>query len=199
MTSLARIPQRIAAVVLGASAGGAEALGMLLSGLPSGAAASLFVVLHIPRNRPSLLVDIFAKRCALKLREAQDKEPVAPGTVYFAPPDYHMLIDEGPSIALSVDEPVCFSRPAIDPLFESAAAIYRDRLLGIILTGANEDGAAGLRAVHDAGGLAVVQHIASAKSSYMPAAAKHSVPAAAELALEEIRNLLKTLKTEVTA
>lgn len=199
MPRLSRIPERIDAIVLGASAGGAEALGMLLSGLPSGAVASLFVVLHIPRNRPSLLVDIFAKRCALKLCEAQDKEPVARGTVYFAPPDYHMLIDEGPCIALSIDAPVCFSRPAIDPLFETAAAIYRDRLLGIILTGANEDGAAGLRAVHDAGGLAIVQDVASAKSSTMPAAAKHSVPAAAELALEDIRNLLKTLKTEVTA
>jgi len=199
MFSLARIPARIDAIVLGASAGGAEALGVLLAGLPAHTVASLFVVLHLPRNRPSLLVEIFAKRCALKLREAQDKEPVAAGTVYFAPPDYHMLIDDGPSIALSVDDPVCFSRPAIDPLFESAAAVYRDRLLGIILTGANEDGAAGLRAVHDAGGLAIVQDIASAKSSYMPAAAKRSVPAAAELTLEEVRNLLQTLKTEVTA
>ena len=87
------------------------------------------------------------------MREAQDKEPVEPGTVYFAPPDYHLLVDDGPQLALSADELVHFSRPSIDVLFESAADVYGERLLGIILTGANEDGAAGLAAVHRAGGI----------------------------------------------
>ena len=78
------------------------------------------------------------------MREAEDKEPVDAGTVYFAPPDYHLLVDDGPQLALSADEPVHYSRPSIDVLFESAADVYGERLLGIILTGANEDGAAGL-------------------------------------------------------
>ncbi|MEP6938850.1 MAG: chemotaxis protein CheB [Rudaea sp.] len=199
MPSLARFPETIDAIVLGASAGGAEALGVLLSSLPARTAASLFVVLHLPRNRPSLLVDIFARRCALNLREAEDKDPVEPGTVYFAPPDYHMLIEEGPCIALSVDAPVRYSRPSIDALFESAAAVYRERLLGIILTGANDDGAAGLVAVHEAGGLAIVQDCASARAAFMPAAAKQSVPSAKVLSLDEIANLFKTIQPEVSA
>ena len=86
------------------------------------------------------------------MREAEDKEPVEPGTVYFAPPDYHLLVDDGPQLALSADEPVHFSRPSIDVLFESAADVYGHALLGILLTGANEDGAVGLAAIHRQGG-----------------------------------------------
>ncbi len=124
----------------------------VLPALPRDAQVSVFVVLHLPRDRPSLLAEVFSHKCALTVREAQDKEPVAPGTVYFAPSNYHLLIDEGPQLALSADELVHHSRPSIDVLFESAAEIYRERLLGVILTGGNEDGAAGLAAVHDAGG-----------------------------------------------
>ena len=103
------------------------------------------------------------QKCALPVCEAADKEPVRPGTVYFAPPDYHLLIDAGPSLALSADELVNYSRPSIDVLFESAADVYGARLLGIILTGANEDGAAGLAAVHAAGGITIVQEPDSAQ------------------------------------
>ncbi len=93
----------------------------------------------------------------MPVREAQDKEPWSPAPVYFAPPDYHLLIDRGPQLALSADDLVNFSRPSVDVLFESAADVYGDRLLGIILTGASEDGAAGLDAVRRAGGRTVVQ------------------------------------------
>jgi two-component system, chemotaxis family, protein-glutamate methylesterase/glutaminase len=134
--------QDIEAVAIGASAGGVEVLSTLLSVLPAGCRASFFIVMHIPRERPSLLAEVFAARCALPVREAEDKEPVQPGTVYFAPPDYHLLLDRGPAFALSSDEPVHFSRPSIDVLFDSAADIYGERLLGLILTGANQDGAA---------------------------------------------------------
>jgi two-component system chemotaxis response regulator CheB len=129
----------------------------------------------------------------LPVCEAADKEPVRPGTIYFAPPDYHLLIDEGPCLALSADEPVNYSRPSIDVLFESAADVYGARLLGIILTGANEDGAQGLAAVHAAGGVAIVQQPDSAQVKQMVAAALNRNPASQVLDLEGISAVLRTL------
>jgi two-component system chemotaxis response regulator CheB len=155
------------AVVIGASAGGVQALAEVLPALPAGTSVAVLVVVHLPRDRPSLLAEVFAPKCALAVREARDKEPVAPGTVYFAPSNYHLLVDVGPRLALSADDLVHHSRPSIDVLFESAAAIYRDKLLGVILTGANEDGAEGLAAVHDAGGTTVVQEPQTAQASAM--------------------------------
>jgi two-component system chemotaxis response regulator CheB len=184
---------RIDGVVIGASAGGVEALAELLPALPATFNPALFIVLHLPRERPSLLVQIFEKRCALPVREADDKEPVQPGTVYFAPPDYHMLLEKDRQIALSADDPVHFSRPSIDVLFESAADVYGERLLGIILTGANEDGAAGLHAVHQAGGVTVVQRPDSAKVPLMVVSALQRGPADFVLSLPEIAQLLGAL------
>jgi two-component system chemotaxis response regulator CheB len=184
---------RIDAVVIGASAGGVEALSEILPALPASLRPALLIVLHLPRERPSLLVEIFANRCALPVREADDKEPVEPGTVYFAPPDYHMLVEKSRQIALSTDEPVHYSRPSIDVLFESAADVYTDRLLGIILTGANADGAAGLHAVHRAGGVTVVQRPDSAKAPLMVVSALQRNPADFVLSLPEIAALLKGL------
>jgi two-component system, chemotaxis family, protein-glutamate methylesterase/glutaminase len=181
---------RIEAVVIGASAGGVEALTELLPALPRTFRPSVFVVLHVPRARPSLLVEIFARRCALPVREAEDKAPVEPGTVYFAPPDYHLLLEKNRQIALSADEPVHFSRPSIDVLFESAADVYRERLLGIILTGANEDGAAGLHAIHQAGGITVAQQPDGAKVPVMVVSALQRNPADFVLPLPEIAQLL---------
>jgi two-component system chemotaxis response regulator CheB len=184
---------RIDAVVIGASAGGVEALSEILPALPASLRPALLIVLHLPRERPSLLVEIFASRCALPVREADDKEPVEPGTVYFAPPDYHMLVEKSRQIALSTDEPVHYSRPSIDVLFESAADVYADRLLGIILTGANADGAAGLHAVHRAGGVTVVQRPDSARVPLMVVSALQRNPADFVLSLPEIAALLKGL------
>jgi two-component system, chemotaxis family, protein-glutamate methylesterase/glutaminase len=184
---------RIDAVVVGASAGGVEALIEILPTLPAGFRPALLIVLHLPRERPSLLVEIYANRCALPVREADDKEPIEPGTVYFAPPDYHMLVERSRQIALSTDEPVHYSRPSIDVLFESAADVYADRLLGIILTGANEDGAAGLLAVHRAGGVTVVQEPDNAKVPLMVVSALQRNPADFVLPLPGIAELLKGL------
>jgi two-component system chemotaxis response regulator CheB len=181
---------RIEAIVIGASAGGVEALGLILPALPAKFGPSLLIVLHLPRERPSLLVQIYEKRCALPIREADDKEPIEPGTVYFAPPDYHMLVERNRQIALSTDEPVHFSRPSVDVLFESAADVYADRLLGVILTGANEDGAAGLHAVHRAGGVTVVQQPDSAKVPLMVVSALQRNPADFVLSLPQIAQLL---------
>jgi two-component system, chemotaxis family, protein-glutamate methylesterase/glutaminase len=183
--------RRYDGVVIGASAGGVEALSVLLPALARGFPAAVFVVLHLPRERPSLLVQVFQPRCALRVCEAVDKEPVTAGTIYFAPPDYHLLVDAGPQVALSADELVNYSRPSVDVLFESAADVYGERLLGIVLTGASHDGAAGAEAIERAGGTVVVQRPDSAQSPAMAEAALRRVPAAARLALGEIAELLR--------
>jgi two-component system chemotaxis response regulator CheB len=184
---------RIDGIVIGASAGGIEALTVLLPALSVQLKASTFVVLHIPRERPSLLVDIFKTKCAVAVQEAQDKEPVQHATIYFAPPDYHLLIDKGPMTSLSADELVNFSRPSIDVLFESAADVYRKRLLGIVLSGGNDDGAAGLQAIGKAGGVTVVQQPESAQVSAMPLAAIKRGGVDHVLSLSGIAELLRSL------
>jgi two-component system, chemotaxis family, protein-glutamate methylesterase/glutaminase len=193
VTGVAALRGRVDAIVIGASAGGVEALSILLPALPAGLRTPLFIVLHLPRERPSLLAEIFARKCALKVREAEDKMRVEPGTVYFAPPDYHLLLDEGPQLALSIDELVHFSRPSIDVLFESAADIYAERLMGIILTGANDDGTAGLAAIHRAGGVTIVQEPESALVPLMALSALKRTPADFVLPLAEIAALLQAL------
>ncbi len=190
---------RVDAIVIGASAGGVEALMTLLPALSAAFRPPIFIVLHLPRDRPSLLPKVFAQKCKLPVVEAQDKEPVRPSTVYFAPPDYHLLIDAGPQLALSDDEPVNFSRPAIDVLFESAADIYGPRLLGMVLTGANEDGAQGLAAVCKAGGVSIIQQPGSAQVKQMVVSALKRNPASHVLDLGGIAAVLNTLDQGVTA
>jgi two-component system chemotaxis response regulator CheB len=189
--------QDVAAVVIGASAGGVEALGLLLPALDARCRAAVLIVIHLPRERPSLLKNLYVARCALPICEVEDKQEVAPGTVYFAPPDYHMLIEchDGapPSLALSVDEPVHHSRPSIDVLFESAAECWGDKLMAVILTGANEDGARGLAAVAAAGGLTVVQQPAEALAPTLPSAAVRTGAAQQVLPVAGIRELFTQL------
>jgi two-component system chemotaxis response regulator CheB len=183
----------IEGVVIGASAGGVQALAQLLPAFAQGTKAAIFVVLHLPRDRPSLLADVFSPKCALRVREAQDKEPVAPGTVYFAPSNYHLLVDDGPQLALSTDDLVHHSRPSIDVLFESAADVYREHLLGVLLTGANEDGAQGLAAVQDAGGITVVQEPETAQASTMVLSAMQLRAPDHVLPLTRIAELFQTV------
>jgi two-component system, chemotaxis family, protein-glutamate methylesterase/glutaminase len=161
----------IEAIAIGGSAGGFDALSTLLQALPARFAPAILVVLHIPPDRPSQLASLFGGRCRLPVREALDKESIEPGTVYVAPPDYHLLVENERMLSLSQDAPVAFSRPSIDVMFESAAIAYRERLLGIVVSGANDDGAAGLAAIREAGGRAWVQDPAEATASAMPAAA----------------------------
>jgi two-component system chemotaxis response regulator CheB len=186
---------RIDAVVIGASAGGIEALTVLLPALAPRLMPPVFIVLHLPRDKPSVLAEIFAPKCAVPVREAEDKEAVAPGTIYFAPNNYHLLVDQGPQLSLSADDPVHHSRPSIDVLFESAAEIYGSRLLGIILSGANEDGACGLAAIHDAGGVTIVQSPETARAPNMALSALKLRPADQVPPLDEIAQILRTLDT----
>ena len=192
-TSTPTLAGRVGAVVIGTSAGGVEALSVILPALPATFRPPVFVVLHLPRERPSLLTHIFESRCAVPRREAEDKEPIEAGTVYFAPPDYHLLIERDGTLALSRDDQVNFSRPSIDVLFESAAEAYHARLLGVILTGANSDGAAGLAAVRSAGGIAVVQDPAEAQAAAMVEAALARTAVDYVLPLRAIAALLRTI------
>jgi two-component system chemotaxis response regulator CheB len=188
--------QRVAAieaVVIGASAGGIEALSVLLPELPSSTRAAILIVLHIPRERESLLAKIFAPRCALTVKEAEDKEPILPGTVYFAPPDYHLQVDEGPCVSLSFDDPVNWSRPSIDVLFSSAADAYGARLMALLLTGGNQDGAAGLDAVRKAGGVTVVEDPASALCPTMPNEALRLGQPDLVVGLDAIRPIMRAI------
>jgi two-component system, chemotaxis family, protein-glutamate methylesterase/glutaminase len=181
------------AIVIGASAGALEALSVILPALPKGFTLPLIVVVHVPPDRRSVLTELFREKCRISVKEAEDKEPIEGGAVYFAPPDYHVLIEADKSLSLSSDEPVLFSRPSIDVLFESAADAYGPGLIGIILTGANQDGAKGLSAIVQAGGIALVQAPDSASASAMPEAAIKMCPSARVMALGAIAAYLQTL------
>ena len=185
--------RRIAAVVLGASAGGFEALLAVLKGLPASYPMPLAAVLHLPDNRESRLAELFDYRLTLEVREARDKETLEPGTLYFAPPGYHLSIERDGSFSLSCEERVNFARPSIDVLFSSAADAYGKSLAGILLTGANYDGAAGMAGMQVAGGLTIVQDPATAEVSTMPEAAIRRMTPDLILPLAEINSLLQKL------
>lgn len=181
------------AVVIGASAGAVQALLRILPALPADYPLPLLIVVHVPPDRINALVGLFADKCTLTVKEAEDKEHASAGTIYFAPSDYHLLIEQDGSLALSSDEPVHHSRPAIDVLFETAADAWGPAVTGLVLTGANHDGAAGLRAIMDGGGIGMVEDPASAEMPAMPMAALARCPSAARLRLETIPSHLLEL------
>ncbi|HYP74845.1 MAG TPA: chemotaxis protein CheB [Polyangiaceae bacterium] len=179
------------AMVMGASAGAVEALNQLLPAVPHDARIPLVVVVHLPANRPSLLPEVFAPRCQAKVLEPDDKQPMTAGNIWFAPSNYHLLIEADRSFAFSTDLPVNFSRPSLDVTFESAADVFGERLCCIVLTGANNDGARGARAVRQNGGLVIVQDPTSADSRQMPEAAISSANPQIIAPLPEIKELIR--------
>lgn len=184
---------RIEAVVIGASAGGVQALLAVLSGLPASFRLPIVAVLHLPEGRDSLLIELFQQRLPIAVREAADKEDIAPGTLYFAGPGYHLSVEMDRSFSLSCELPVQYARPSIDVLMASAADAYGPHLAGILLTGANFDGAAGLAKIGQRGGLTVVRDPAEAQVSTMPEAAIRTLSPDFILTLDSIRSLLLTL------
>lgn len=182
------------AVVIGSSAGAVQALSRILPRLPADYPLPILLVVHIPAE-PSGLLKLFSAKSRIRVQEPEDKEPVAPGTVYLAPPGYHMLVEQDHSISLSADEAVLFSRPSIDVLFESAADTYGAGLVGIVLTGANEDGARGAAAIHAAGGAVWVEDPTTAYAEAMPSAALAKCPQATVLSLDAIADHLLKLGT----
>lgn len=184
-------PRKVA--VVGASAGAVQALLTILPALPARFALPVLVVVHIPPDRDNMLVPLLQSKCRITVKEAEDKEPIEDGVVYFAPSDYHMLVETNQSLALSTDEAVNFSRPSIDVLFESAADAFGAEVVGVILTGANHDGAAGLRKIHAAGGMTIVQDRTEAYATAMPDAALRACPAARTMTIDAITTYLTSL------
>ncbi|MFW9081565.1 chemotaxis protein CheB [Pseudomonas sp. P2757] len=162
---------RIEAIVIGASAGGVEALLTLFGSLRAGFVLPIIVVLHLPDDRRSHLAEVFSRRVALPVMEASDKQEIKAGTLYFATPGYHLSVEEDRSLSLSLEERLHHSRPSIDFLFESAADVYGPTLAAVLLTGANHDGARGLAKVKRYGGLTIVQDPDDAQVDTMPKAA----------------------------
>lgn len=159
------------AVVIGASAGGPAALQTLLAALEPDLAAAVVIVNHVGPRGPDLLAEVLAPHCPLPVSLATERMQVSQGRVFVAPSGYHLLIGPDRHFALSVDPKVCFSRPSIDVLFESAARAYQKRLIGVVLTGASSDGAAGLACIRELGGVALVQAPDEAQVATMPRAA----------------------------
>jgi len=159
------------AVVIGVSSGGIDALKAILPALPTGFPLPLAIVQHREQSGDNFLADFLNRLSQIKVQEAEDKEPLQPGHAYLAPAGYHLQIERDHCFSLSMDEPLHYARPAIDILFESAAAAYRNQLIGIVLTGANADGAAGLKTIRANGGLAIVQAPETAEAGAMPRAA----------------------------
>lgn len=173
-------------IAIGASWGGLQAVGTVLEGIPVEVDQPIVVAQHrSAESARGVLESLLQRHSGRPVVEPGDKEPIEPAHVYVAPADYHLLVEDG-RFALSVDARVQFARPSIDVLFESVAEGYRDRAIGIVLTGANADGAAGLAAIKRNGGVAIVQDPATATRKAMPEAAIAASVADAVLPLEEI-------------
>ncbi|MNM58299.1 Chemotaxis response regulator protein-glutamate methylesterase of group 2 operon [compost metagenome] len=185
----------VRAVVIGASAGGVAALFEVLGTLPPDFAVPVLCVLHLPEDRHSQLAEVLQRRLRRPVHEACDKEPIRAGQIYVAGPGYHLSVERDLTMSLSQEEPVHFSRPAIDYLFCSAADAYGDGLLGVLLTGANEDGAAGLAYINNSGGRTVVQDPRDAQVALMPEAALALHSPDFILSLSGIGQLLATLES----
>jgi two-component system chemotaxis response regulator CheB len=184
---------RLSMIAVGASWGGLKALRAIAHGLPAHFPVPITFVQH--RSKESgVLRDLLQDCTSLIVCEVDDKQPIMGGYVYLAPPDYHLLVD-GDVFSLTVDEPVRFSRPSIDVFFESVADRFGAEAAGVVLTGANEDGAQGLRQIAARGGLAIVQDPRTAESAIMPRAALRAVPSARILSLERMTSFLVSMAT----
>ncbi|WP_109123510.1 chemotaxis protein CheB [Dyella sp. C11] len=184
----------IKAVVMGGSAGSIASLITIVRELPAAFEPSVFLTVHVPPSeKRNVLVDVLRSHCDIAIGEAEDKQPIQPGTLYVAPSDYHLLVESSGVLSLSSDEPVLFSRPSIDVLFESAADAYGEALVGIVLSGASSDGAHGSRAIQDAGGAVMVEDPLSAYASVMPLATLNACPGARVGSPGQIATYLKHL------
>jgi two-component system chemotaxis response regulator CheB len=180
-------------VAIGASWGGLDVLREILRDLPAELNAGVVIAQHrSPESHPTAMRDLLGGVTRLRVAEAGDKDEIRPGTAYIAAPDYHLLVEPG-LMTLSTDEPVLYARPSIDVLFETAAESYRERCIGVVLTGANDDGARGLARVAELGGTAIVQEPETAQRDEMPRAALRAVPSARVIPVAEIAPLLVEL------
>jgi len=178
------------AIVIGTSSGGMNALKFLFSSLPVDFSIPIIIVQHISPCSDDQWIKLLNNNSKLYLKEADEKEKIEHGKVYIAPPNYHLMIERNKTFSLTIDERVNYSRPSIDVLFESAAEAYKNKLIGVILTGSNNDGTNGIKRIQECGGLTIAQDPETAESSYMPASAIAAIQPDYILALENIIELL---------
>jgi len=184
------------AIVIGASAGGLEALVKILMPLPKDFSLPIIIVQHISPDSDNYMTQYLNSVCDINIKEADEKEKIKAGNVYIAPPNYHLLIEENFTLSLSNQEKVNFSRPSIDVLFETAAYAYGSTLIGVILTGANNDGSKGMKLIHNFNGLTIAQDPKTAYVDNMPLAAIKATKIDYILPLEKIAELLIKIHSE---
>ena len=178
------------AIVIGVSAGGMNAMKLIFSLLPKDFNIPIIIVQHISPRSDNQWINLLNDKSNLYIKEADEKEEIEQGKVYIAPANYHLLIERNKTFSLTIDERVNYARPSIDVLFESAADAYKNKLVGIILTGSNNDGTSGMKRIKEYGGLTIVQDPATAESFYMPASAIAAVQIDYVLPLDSIVGLL---------
>lgn len=183
-------------IVIGASAGGIKAITYIISALPKTYSFPIIIVLHRLKNVSSKLEDVLQHNCRVTIKEADEKEKLLPKTVYITPANYHLLIEKDRTLSLDYSELVNWSRPSIDITFESASEVYKNKLMGILLTGANNDGAIGLKAIKESGGHTIVQDPKTAEASSMPNAALKLGAASEIMTVPEITEYLLKLHKE---
>lgn len=183
--------QKSRCVAIGVSAGGTNALTKLFKKISDNFHPPVVIVQHLHPHQGNYYIHFFNGKCKLTVKEANDKEPIKQKHVYFAPPNYHLLIDDDYTFALSIDARVNYSRPSVDVFFESAAEVFGNELTGIVLTGANYDGSNGIRKIKQYGGLTIAQNPDDAEVSSMPQAAIRATKMDAILTLDEIITLFE--------
>ena len=181
------------AIVIGVSSGGMNAMKVIFSYLPRNFKIPVIIVQHISARSDKKWITILNDTFKINIKEADEKEKIEQGTVYIAPPNYHLLIERNKTFSLTIDERVNFARPSIDVLFESAADAYKDKLIGVVLTGSNNDGAKGIRTINEFGGLTIIQDPKTAESAYMPEAAISAIKPDYILPLKDIAQMLVKL------
>ena len=181
------------AVVIGVSSGGLKAMSMVLPALPQTFPIPVIIVQHAHRHSDGYLAIALNEKCKMRVKEVDEKDILEPGVIYLAPPNYHLLVEQNHTLSLSSEAPVQYSRPSIDVLFETAAYVYRNHLIGIVLTGGNNDGSQGLKKIQEQGGLTIVQDPQTAEAPAMPQAAIREAKVDHILPLQEIGPFLAQL------
>ena len=184
------------AIVIGVSSGGMNAMKVIFSLLPKNFITPIIILQHMGARPDSQLIKLLNSISNLSIKEADEKEKIEKGNVYIAPPNYHLMIDRDKTFSLSIDDRVNYARPSIDVLFESAADAYKDKLIGVILTGSSSDGTLGLKKIKEYGGLTIAQDPKTAESAYMPASAIAVVQMDYILSLEDIIKLLINIDSQ---
>jgi two-component system chemotaxis response regulator CheB len=181
------------AIVIGVSSGGMNALNYIFSTLPADFSIPIIIVQHVSTRSDNEWINLLNDKSNLTIKEADEKEKIEPGNVYIAPANYHLLIEKDKTFSLTIDERVNYARPSIDVLFETAAEAYKNKLIGMVLTGSNNDGTLGIKRIKECGGLAIIQDPVTAESSYMPTSAIAAIDPDYILSLEEIIELIKKI------